>query len=257
MRTLRALWRILAFVVVNLTLLLIFLLVKLFIFNNPDRYTRWRKFMVRIWAQSIAWIFNATVVVEGKRPKAPYFLVSNHLSYFDIIAYYTQLQCIFVARADVRNWPFFGVLTRSVNTLFIDRTLKKDVVRVNKLIDEAMDKFGGVMFFPEGTSTKGEELAPFKAPLFEMAAKREAPVSCAYLRYDGSSKDAPPHRTICWWDDTSFPLHVWRLLKTTKIVATISFIPGTIKSNDRKVLARETFEKIQQNFKPTFITESS
>ena len=91
-----------------------------------------RRFAVRgqgwayqLWSRALCRIFGVRVTVRGPVPKPPFFLVSNHLSYIDIFVLGTQLPCVFVAKAEIDGWPIFGAISRSVNTIFIDRRSKR------------------------------------------------------------------------------------------------------------------------------------
>ena len=96
---------------------------------------RWRNFIVQKWARLVALIVNMKVHARGQPPRPPFFLVSNHLSYIDIIAYFTQVHCIFIAKAELASWPLFGFLSKTANTAFIDRNNHKDIRRVNAVIE--------------------------------------------------------------------------------------------------------------------------
>ncbi len=212
--------------------------------------------MVSAWAKTLAKIMNMKVHVKGQPPKSPFFLVSNHLSYIDIIAYFTQVHCIFVAKAELADWPLFGLLAKSANTMFIDRTNKKDIPRVIGLIEQAIHESDGVIVFPEGTSTKGDALLPFKSPLLEYAAEKNFPVSYATIHYRTGELDPPAYLAVCWWGDMTFGGHFLDLLKLSKIEATITFGSATVKGDDRKTIAQELWHLTNQQFVPTFSTEN-
>jgi 1-acyl-sn-glycerol-3-phosphate acyltransferase len=196
---------------------------------------------------------NMKVHAEGQPPQPPFYLVSNHLSYIDIIAFFTQVHCIFVAKAELAQWPVFGWLAKSANTVFIDRKNRKDIPRVNALIEHAIHQSNGVIVFPESTSTKGSEVLPFKPALFEYAAEKKFPVSYATIHYRTGLSDPPAYRSVSWWGDMTFGGHFLDLLKLSKIDATITFGPATVTGNDRKNIAQELWNLINKQFLPTAV----
>lgn len=256
MRMIRLCYRLLGLGLITLFDYALFHLVNVLAsFSMPLR-RRWRNFMVSMWAKTVAAIMNVKVHVKGQPPAPPFFLVSNHLSYLDIIAYFTQVHCIFVAKAELASWPIFGLLAKSANTMFIDRTNKKDILRVIALIEHAVHASDGVIVFPESTSTKGDEVLPFKSPLLEYAAGKNFPVSYATIHYRTGAADPPAHLAVCWWGDMTFGGHFLDLLKLSKIEATIAFGSTTINGNDRKMIAQELWQLVNKQFVPSYQAQS-
>ena len=207
MRTFRLCFRI--FLLLAGTLFIeIFLLGGQFVlaFTNRHRF-RWRNFIVQTWARMVALIVNMKVHAVGRPPRPPFFLVSNHLSDIDIIAYFTQVHCIFIAKAELASWPLFGWLSKTANTIFIDRHNHKDIPRVNALIERAIHDSDGVIDFPEGTSSKGSGILPFKSPLLEYAASNNFPVSYATIHYRTGAADPPAYLAVSWWGNMTFVPH--------------------------------------------------
>ena len=99
-------------------------------------------------------------IVEGRPPEPPFFLVTNHLSYVDIPVIGSQVGAIFIAKSEISSWPAVGFMCRSINTIFIDRTLRRDLSRVMREIDREMEHGMGVVLFGEGTSSKGATVLP-------------------------------------------------------------------------------------------------
>jgi len=251
MRTFRLCYRLLALVLLTIFEYLLFTIGNfiLFFFSAPRRH--WRNFIVGAWAKTVASLVNMKVDVQGRPPRPPFFLVSNHLSYFDVIAYFTKVHCIFVAKAELATWPFFGWLAKAGNTLFIDRTNKKDIPRVIALIEKAIHESDGVMVFPEGTSSKGSEVLPFKSPLLEYAAEKNFPVSYATIHYRTAPFDPPAYLSVCWWGNMTFGGHFLDLLKLSRIEATLTFGSTTVQGHDRKTMAQELWNRINRQFVPT------
>jgi len=217
------------------------------------RRRRWRNLIVQKWARMVALISNMKVHVQGQPPRPPFFLVSNHLSYIDIIAYFTQVHCIFIAKAELASWPLFGFLSKTANTVFIDRNNKKDIRRVNALIEKTVHESDGVIVFPEGTSTKGSGILPLKSSLLEYAAAKKFPVSYATIHYRTGAADPPAYLSVCWWGDMTFIGHFLDFLKLSRLDATITFGAATVQSDDRKSLAQKLWHGLNRQFVPTVL----
>jgi 1-acyl-sn-glycerol-3-phosphate acyltransferase len=144
------------------------------------------------------------VEMEGEPPKAPFFLVSNHLSYLDIVPLYLSLRCTFVAKKAVRGWPLLGYMVNAVGVIFVDRKRKTDVKRVNEELARSMNKYQGLVFFPEGTSSGGADVLPFHASLLQFPAEEGIPVHTASISYATAKKDEPARDSIFRAPDQTF-----------------------------------------------------
>jgi 1-acyl-sn-glycerol-3-phosphate acyltransferase len=109
-----------------------------------------RRGIHRLWGRGLLWGTGARVKITGKRPKAPFFLVANHLSYVDAFLLAGEAGGAFVARADMAHWPIFGWMMRNAYQAFINREDMRDATRVLQIIDDVIEKKDGVIMFPEG-----------------------------------------------------------------------------------------------------------
>ncbi|MEM6261809.1 MAG: lysophospholipid acyltransferase family protein [Bacteroidota bacterium] len=122
-----------------------------------------------IWHKGVCLIFRIKVQISGKPDQSKQTLyVSNHLSYLDIPAIGMVLRASFVAKKDVKNWPVFGFLSKMQQTAFIDRNRKAAIQEKTSLSGMISDG-KSLIIFPEGTSTDGREVLPFKSSLFSLA----------------------------------------------------------------------------------------
>jgi len=215
----------------------------------------WRNFIFRNWAKATAALLGMKITVHGSPPKPPFLLVSNHLSYIDVIVFASRLDCVFVAKQDVSDWPFIGRLCREVKTIFIDRENRRDLARVNGLIERALAEGEGVVLFPEGTSTSGATVLPFKPSLLEYAARARYPVSYAAVSYRTPPDQPPAHTAVCWWGEMTFIPHLFGLFQLTGFEATVVFGPQQVQAEDRKVLAGELWGAVKEQFAPVATVE--
>lgn len=211
---------------------------------------QWRKITLNGWGRSCAAILGMRVKTIGPPPRPPFFLISNHLSYVDIIAFAACLNCVFISRNDISSWPLVGFLARTIDTIFINReklhAIPRVIAEINKVLDEGL----GVILFPEGTSGAGDKVLPFHASLLDPAAKANYPVSFASISYRTRPGETPAYLAVSWWGDMTFAPHVKELLKLSRFDAFITFGSHAIGSDDRKALAKNLWSAVNDQFVP-------
>ena len=212
-----------------------------------DRTTRVRSRVFRAWCRGVTRILGLRVAVLGQPPAAPFFLVSNHLGYLDIVTLGSVLPAVFVSKAEVSGWPVMGWLARGVNTVFVDRGRRRDLTRVNARLDGLLDHAAGVVVFPEGTSTDGSGVLPFRPGLLEPAVRRQRPVSHAALSYRTGPGERPAADAVCWWGDMTFGPHFVELLGLAGLEATIRFGGQPLRDADRRRLAERLHQAVVQD----------
>jgi len=208
-----------------------------------------------LWSRALCSIFGIRVGVSGRPPKPPFFLVSNHLSYADILVLGTEVPCVFVAKAEIDHWPLFGALCRSVNTIYIDRKAKRDLPGVLDRIRTALDAGQGVVIFPEGTSGPGAEVMPFRSPLLDLPARLGHEVHWAALGYRVPPGAPPAHLAVGWWGDMPLVPHLGLFLRLKWIEALVHFGEVPIADDDRKQLADRLWRAIAERFEPMVTRE--
>ncbi len=231
--------------------LLVFLVAGMWLASPwPRRRLWWRNRVVGRWARGMAWIVNMRVTVRGARPKPPFFLVSNHVSYCDIVLLLGQVDGVFVAKKELNDWPAIGYLTRLVGTIFVDRNNRRDAKRVLQAIDQRVTSGDGVIVFPEGTSSSGDDVYPMRTALFEWAAQTGKPVDIATIHYTTRPGMPAAREAVCWWGDMSFIPHVLQLCQMPGFAATLHFGDEPVTGNDRGRLAVQAREAVARHFVP-------
>lgn len=210
----------------------------------------WRQVIFYKWAQSFALIANMKTEIIGTIPKPPFFLVSNHLSYVDIPAYRAAVETVFVAKSDIENWFLAGPMVRDMGAIFINRKNRRDIPRAGKEIIKRIETGEGVIVFPEGTSTSGEEVLPFNSSFLEFAAKNNLPVCYAAISYKTSDPEGKASQFVCWGEEISFIDHMLRMFRLKEFTAVLTFGDEPIIKADRKELAHELREKVKEKFVP-------
>jgi len=218
--------------------------------HRPAERARWRARIFNSWSRTLLSILKLEIEVIGEPPAAPFLLVSNHLSYIDVLLLASQLDAVFVAKAEVASWPLLGTICRSMDTIFIERGARHDVPRVLAAIDNAMERGDGVVIFPEGTSSAGDRVLPFRSPLLATAASLRQPVHYATLSYATTAPDPPADLAVCWWGAMTFPAHFWRLLGLRQVIGRLRFGAHAVTSSDRKQLAATLHAAVSREFEP-------
>lgn len=169
-------------------------------------------------------------------------LVSNHLGYLDVLVLSAFTPAIFVSRHDVKSWPVLGLLATLAGTLYVDRERRAQVGRLNAQIQAALGDGALVVLFPEGTSSNGQTVLPFKSSLLEPAAQPAHPLTVSAIGYTLEDGDAGAE--VCYWGDHTFFPHVLNLLSKRAVQATVRFAPFPRTGQDRKQLALQLREEI-------------
>ena len=216
----------------------------------PRQHIRNRHAAFHWWGRNLARACGMRVKVEGTPPKGAFFLVCNHVSYLDIPLLGIFLDAVFIGKADLRTWPVLGWMIETTDAVFIDRTRRKDLLRAMSTIDAFRQNGYGVVLFPEGTSTRGDQILPLKPSLLEYPATHHLPVHWATVSYRTPDGSPPPSNSVCWWGDELLAPHVGRMLKLPGFEATVRFGAKSIHETDRKVLAKRLHGAMEEAFLP-------
>jgi 1-acyl-sn-glycerol-3-phosphate acyltransferase len=192
-------------------------------------------------------ILGLKLEVHG-RPvkKRPSLLVANHTSYLDIEVLGSLIGGCFVAKSEVADWPLFGWLARLQRTVFVDRR-RGSTGDQRDQINERLEGGDRLILFPEGTSSDGNRVLPFKSALFSVAERRVddepltvQPVSVAYARFSNLPMDRDLRPYFAWYGDMYLATHVWRMVKLGGATVVVQFHdPVTIETagGTRRALA--------------------
>ena len=246
MKNIRATIRVILFISATLLLYGTWFVLRVFIPNK----TYWRQLAFESWTKAFVWISGMEIEVIGVPPKPPFFLVTNHLGYVDIAALRATVEGIFVAKAEVKSWFLAGRIVRDMGIIFIDRKNRRDIPRAGEEIIQKLNDGEGVIVFPEGTSTKGEDVLPFNSSVLEFASKTDLPVSYASIGYRTEDGDPPASTMVCWWEDISFMQHLYRLFTLKRFTAILDFGEESVVNPDRKLLAAELRQRVKEKFIP-------
>lgn len=155
--------------------------------------------------------------------------VANHVSYLDIVVLGRLLDVRFVAKSEVAGWLGFGWLARLGRTVFVERRPRR--ARAQRDAMTACLKAGdSLLLFPEGTSSDGTRVLPFKSALFAAAERIDGlavqPISLAYGRnIDGRPLTPEQRDRFAWHGDMSLTPHLWTVFGLSGVEVTVRFLP--------------------------------
>ncbi len=193
------------------------------------------------WSRFACRVLGIRVTRRGSMPQSG-LLVCNHLSYLDVVVLSSIGPCVFVAKRDVAAWLLFGWLAHAAGTIFVDRERRLASAAVVDLVRDAITGGLLVVLFPEGTSSDGSTVLPFKSSLLESAVQLRCPVAAAAIEHaleDGSVADE-----VCYWGEMTLLSHLLNLFSKRDIRSKCSFSVPKIRAGDRKEIATELREEI-------------
>lgn len=206
--------------------------------------------VVQLWAAQALPVLGLRYVQHGTPMRAGGAFVANHSSWLDIVVLQRAAAPFLVSKAEVRRWPVIGFIGRAVGTMFIDRrpaeAKRQELALLWRL--KAGDRMA---LFPEGTSSDGQRVLPFKSSLFgvfltpELAgAVAVQPVTIVYRPRPGL-----PRAFYGWWGTMDFASHfVAVLARSTGGVVEVTFHPPLAAEGDRKALAAAAEAEVRGAF---------
>src|SRR5262249_55684687 len=194
----------------------------------------------------VVWILDAKVNVKGEQCKdGAVLFVSNHASYADISIIGAHIRGCFVAKAEVADWPLFGICAKLSRTVFVDRRARYARQQAEDM-KRRFQKGDRLIFFAEGTTSDGNRVLPFRSSLFATAEIEVngnpvtvQPVSIAYTRLDGIPMGRHLRPFFAWYGDMEMFSHLWGIVGVGRATVVLEFHkPVSVRDfPDRKALA--------------------
>ena len=200
-------------------------------------------------------IFGIKIKTFGKVSiNFPILLISNHASYLDIIILGSLFKTSFVAKKEIEKWPLLGILARLQNTIFIDRKISSLKIQENKVLEHLNEK-KNLVIFPEGTSSDGNRVLPFKSSLFNIfegnlnSKISLQTITIVYKKINGIPLNHLERKNITWHSNMDLIPNIFNILRKLSIEVEIifndEFLPN--KKYDRKKIALHCWKKINYN----------
>jgi lyso-ornithine lipid O-acyltransferase len=186
-------------------------------------------------------VFRIETQFTGDIPSSG-LLVCNHLSYLDILILSALAPSAFVAKREVKHWPVFGWFAKLAGTVFVHREQRAQTVQTVSEIEAALHRGTVVVLFPEGTSSGGETVLPFKSSLLEPAARQTHSLTAGLLQYELGDGDVSEE--VCYWKDMTLVPHLIILCSKRAVQASVHFNHLREGTADRKQLARQLHAEV-------------
>jgi 1-acyl-sn-glycerol-3-phosphate acyltransferase len=202
--------------------------------------------LVKRWSRRLLRILNVSARVRGELASVTgnVLLVANHISWLDIFVLNAHLPVRFVAKAEIARWPVLSRMVRGAGTVFIQRERKRDTHRVIRDMAEVLANGDIVAIFPEGTTTYGHEVLPFKSSLLQPiieAGGHVQPVAIRYRTPDGAIAMAPTYV-----GDTSFASSFFAVCAERALCVELTAPPALpAATHHRRALARAAESSIR------------
>ena len=193
-----------------------------------------------------------TTIIGKCAKNRPLLVVSNHISYLDVLILGSAMDCRFVPKKEIAGWPVIGWLCKIQDAVFVDRSPAK-IAEGREAMTAAFAAGEIVSLFPEATTGEGKHMLPFKPAFFEAArGVMVQPVAICYRKINGLPMDYGQWPHIAWYGDMELLPHLWHLLSLGKIEVELHFLPPISSiGQDRKTLATQAQEAIAERLPVT------
>lgn len=188
-----------------------------------------------LWHFMARWVVGISVTIYGSPQPGPVLYLSNHVSWMDIVVLSRAAPLSFVAKADVAGWPVFSWLAKWQRTIFVERDKRSKTGIAVDAMTKRLESQDALVLFPEGTSSEGWGILPFKSALIgavvATATRMEdhdvdlyvQPVALAYTSLRGISLGRMEAERTAWIGDIDLLPHLWSVFTTRGFEARIVF----------------------------------
>lgn len=207
------------------------------------------------WARFQRFHLNVKVDFQKPIPNEAAIIMANHRSYLDVVLVYPENPIVFVAKHEVSKWPLIGWGGKAVDTIWVKRDDPNSRKTTRLKIKERMKKNKSVMIFPEGTTSNGPGILPFKPGMFKTAAEGHFPIIPVALEYDNPK--------ISWIGDDKFLPHFIRTFGKFEIKAKVRFGDALLGDNGEKLKhqcqdwIREQCAEMREEFSEEWLSKTA
>lgn len=203
--------------------------------NSPGQTKSKRDALKLLWLRWFSKTLNLKITLTGTPSISGCLMVSNHISWLDIIVLGCFSPAHFVAKSDITSWPVIGYLAKQGGTVFVKRGDKQQAKAITEALIWLLKQNRTIVAFPEGTTTKGDTVLPFHTSLFQSAILTKKPVQAITIQYKGAAKELAP-----FIGDDSFLPHLFTILSLKEVEVKIDFLPViTPTGKTRQIISNE------------------
>lgn len=213
-------------------------------------YRRIRPELTRKLGRVLVYASNIRIRHDGTPPPQGSFIVANHLSWADSFTFLGELGCRFMANHLYGEIMGFRSVLQSVGVEFVNRMSLKAIGPARELMERILARGESLMIFPEGRTSRGAAVRPFRAALLQVAVDLGIPVAWASVSYETPS-DWPPASVVIGWEEWP-PLltHIYRAFHAPRIICRISYGESTIATTNRRSLAEALHAAVSTRYRP-------
>jgi 1-acyl-sn-glycerol-3-phosphate acyltransferase len=250
--------KILAFVILVVTFLFISFCVDLVVGNKMAK--------LRYFSRISSIYLRAALIVLGVKVrlrnvdklvsgKENHLIISNHLSYLDIFVIFSNVPAVFIANSELEDTFLLGTIIKYSGGVFVERRNRSRLLQDMRHIRNILHMGFNVVLFPEGTTSDGEEVRPFKTSFLDAQAgsgARVLPLCVRYRKINGEDIDSGNGRLVYFYGDITFYEHFFRLLNLRSISVDLTELEVIPPGNTRKESAKIAFERISAAYREGF-----
>ncbi len=227
-------------------------------FVTRDPHKRRKRFIKIVrWTSALGLRVLGVRVTLINRPQRDrrFLLVGNHLGFLDIMITARAVPALFVTSNEMKEMPVLGLLTEMAGCLYVERRSRDNIPNEIKNITSALNDGFNVVLYPEGTSSDGQAVLPFKKSMLTAAGQSEAnilPMCLNYVRVNGAPMSDKYRDHIFWYGDLGFLECAWRLVQLKSVEAELIFLEEVVVSpeTDRRDIAANAQAQIEKCYRP-------
>jgi 1-acyl-sn-glycerol-3-phosphate acyltransferase len=187
-------------------------------------------------ARTILAVHGVDVRTTGPVLDGPFIVVSNHVSYLDPLLVSAVVPCISIAKGETSAWPLVGPGLRALGVVFVRRGDPYSGALALRQAWRAVKGGVSVLNFPEGTTSDGRSVGPFRRGVFGLAALTQTPILPVRIAFDDDR--------VPWFGGSTFAPHYWKLAGVERVAAHVRLGPAvaTHRGDDARALAKHVHD---------------
>jgi len=222
--------------------------------------SRLQRIVPNLFHRAACAVIGIRITQIGERTReSPALILSNHASWLDIIVLGAIAPVVFVAKSEVADWPLFGQLAKLQRTVFVERERRHKTGDAARAMGDRLLGGDAVVLFPEGTSSDGIRILPFRSALIcsvhhaigdstHHERVTVQPVSLAYVRYGGVPVGRALRDKVAWYGDVDLIPHLLGVFSSGAVDVTVSWGEpiGYGMTANRKEIARDAENAVRR-----------